>query len=141
MTQQLADLRDNRLPAALLLGAVLSLLPGCGGGGGGTGSVSVTSSDSPVEEIVWGDGPNSVELKWQLPTQTEDGEGLTNLAGVAVYIRTGGENEDLARVPVGMTERTVIRGIGTGSFGFRVAAYSSTGLESLPSEEVVASVP
>lgn len=131
---------SHRLFAASLLLTACALLPGCSGGGGGGGG-SGAGVDGPVEEVVWGDGPNSVALRWNLPQATENGEPLTNLAGVAVYIRSENGSSDVARIPVGFTDQTVIRGMDSGSFSFTVAAYTSSGVEGAQSEAVATGLP
>jgi hypothetical protein len=76
----------------------------------------------------------SATLSWQPPTENADGSPLTNLAGYV--IRYGTQSDALAmEVRIGNPGITssVIEGLTPAKWYFTVSAYTSTGVESMPS--------
>ncbi|MFO1406159.1 MAG: putative Ig domain-containing protein [Steroidobacteraceae bacterium] len=76
-------------------------------------------------------------LSWVAPTQNVDGTPLTNLAGYRV--RYGNSPTGLTNVlaiPGGAITSVVIEGLGSGTWYFTVAAYTTTSVESVPSNAV-----
>ncbi len=76
----------------------------------------------------------SATLSWQPPTENADGSPLTNLAGYV--IRYGTRSDDLAlelRISNPGITTAMIEGLALAKWYFTVSAYTTTGVESLPS--------
>lgn len=79
----------------------------------------------------------SANLKWSPPTQTVEGQALTDLAGYRVYY--GQTSTDLSRVvtvPDRFTTEVVVHDLDPGTWYFSVTAYTSQGAESTRSNLV-----
>ncbi len=122
-----AESKPNWLTLIGLLGALSSfLLSGCGGGGqDGTPGGSV------------GTGTGAASLSWDAPTTSADGSALSDLAGFKIYygvtspIQTSNQSLD-----VGDTTTYALSGLDTGTYYFAIAAYDTSGNESVLSDEV-----
>jgi hypothetical protein len=70
-------------------------------------------------------------VKWTPPTTNSDGSALTNLAGFNVYWGTSAGNLNKSAQVVGPSSTNyMVTGLGTGTWYFAVAAYTSTGAQS-----------
>jgi hypothetical protein len=76
-------------------------------------------------------------LLWVPPTLNEDGSALTNLAGYKVrYGQTAGSLTQVVDIPAAATTSVMIQGLAAGTWYFTVSAYTTTGVESLPTGPV-----
>ena len=76
-------------------------------------------------------------LSWAAPTQNVDGSPLTNLAGYRVrYGNSPTGLTNVLAVPGGAITSVVIEGLGSGTWYFTVAAYTTASVESAPSTAV-----
>ena len=88
-------------------------------------------------EVSGGSVMGTATLRWSPPTQTVDGEALTDLAGYRVYY--GQSSADLGRVVTiadRFTTEAVVHDLDRGTWYFSVTAYTSQGTESSRSNVV-----
>src|SRR5262249_23636490 len=140
-----------RIACISLVGVVLSA---CGGGTSGSSSSATTSqnssSTSPSPSTGTSDSStgagttiteksSNVTLGWTPPTENTDGTALTDLVGYKIYY--GAESQTYTQTVTvdnpGLASY-VVQNLPTGTYYFAVAAYNSSGLESLLSDEVSA---
>lgn len=105
--------------------------------------ITVTDGNSRVSlapfsiQVAGGSAMGSANLRWSPPTQTVDGQPLTDLAGYRVYYSQSAT--DLNRV-VTVADRSstevVVHDLDPGTWYFCVTAYTSQGAESLRSNVV-----
>lgn len=76
-------------------------------------------------------GGKSVALSWDVPTQTEDGETLTDLSGYRIHYGTN-ESALVKSVEVNSsgTNAFTVQGLSTGTYFFAVRAVTASGMES-----------
>jgi hypothetical protein len=76
--------------------------------------------------------PGTAVLSWDAPTKGIDGTPITNLAGYHVYYGTSVEAMDqLVDVPGAANTSVSIGNLGSGTYYFSVAAYTTAGIEGL----------
>lgn len=88
-------------------------------------------------DVGGGSDMGSATLRWSPPTQTVDGEALTDLAGYRVYY--GQSSADLGRVVTiadRFTTEVVVQDLDPGTWYFSVTAYTTQGVESSRSNVV-----
>jgi hypothetical protein len=93
---------------------------------------SVTVSDSTTK---------SVTLQWSAPTENTDGSALTNLAGYKVFYGTASRtySKTVTLTGAGATS-VVISGLTSGKWYFAIKSYTTAGVYSAYSGEVVVSL-
>jgi hypothetical protein len=88
-------------------------------------TVVAASANAPME------GTHSVELAWEIPTSTEDGSNLNDLAGYRIHY---GRRADALTEAVEITSPGInlyrVENLAAGTYYFAVSAVSSTGVES-----------
>lgn len=85
---------------------------------------------------------NAVTLTWEAPTERENGQPLTNLAGFEIYYGPlSGNLGNTARIPNPGIYRHTIENLQTGDWKFVIVAYDRNGNYSDPSNAVSTSIP
>jgi len=79
----------------------------------------------------------SATLSWVAPTQNEDGSALTNLAGYKVrYGQSTSAMTQVLDIANPATTTVTIQSLASATWYFSVAAYTNTGVESMPAGPV-----
>lgn len=137
--------------AACGIAAVLLCLSGCGGAGtdaststaaassaSATSSATSTSSTSSSSTSATSSPPTSTTgsatLSWTAPTANSNGSALTDLAGYHIhYGTTAGSLTQTVDVSNASELSYTVTGLTAGTWYFAVTAYTTSGLESSPS--------
>ena len=117
-------------------------LAGCGGASSAPqGTTSSASSSSPPPTQVK-QGTGAADLSWTPPTTAADGSTLLNLAGYDIYYGTNPSalTQRIKITNIGVTNY-VVSGLSSGTWYFVVTAYTTDGVQSVPSSVVSKTVP
>jgi hypothetical protein len=96
----------------------------------------------PFAIVVEGPATGTATLSWTAPTQNEDGSPLTTLAGYRIaYGRSAGQLDQSITVADPSATQYVVNPLASGTWYFAVRAYTTTGLESQPSNVASKSIP
>lgn len=110
--------------------------------------ISITVSDGtstvslPAFSIAVNPSPiGTAELLWVPPTLNEDGSPVTNLAGYKVrYGQSPASLTQVVDIPTATTTSVRIEGLAAGIWYFTVSAYTTNGVESLPTGPVTKTI-
>ena len=101
----------------------------------GTATASLTAFNITVSSTTVSTTPTtgSATVSWSAPTANTNGTALTNLAGYKIYYGTDASSlttEQVVEVASPTTLSYVLSGLGSGTWYFAVASYSTSGEES-----------
>ena len=114
---------------------------------GTTGAITISASDGSttaslapfkisVTAASAGSPTGSATLSWTIPTDNTNGTPATNLAGFHIYYgTTPGALKSVITVPGTSTTKYEISNLSNGTYYFQVAAYNSTGVDGVLSNE------
>jgi len=108
---------------------LLFFLLSCGSGGGGGGGVD--SNSTPAG--------SAVALSWDVPTSTQDGQPMAEVAGYNLYYGTSPQTYSKV-LDVGNVRECTLKDLPAGTYYISVTAYDSAGNETEFSEEVTKTV-
>lgn len=134
--------RSISFPRAVLCGLLALSITGCVDpqDEDRTARPPVTASPSPAPAPSKGTG--AATLRWAAPTQTTDGQSLSDLAGYRIYY--GQATFRLDRTVTlydPAATMTVVKNLGSGTWFFAVSAFTRDGTESVMSNVVSKYIP
>ena len=119
-----------RVPAIL---AACALLGACTSGG----SISPPTAGSNTPGTGVSQGSGSATLSWEAPTTNVDGTALVDLAGYYIDYGSDAQNpSDRITVATVGIQTYVIDNLAPGTYYFAVTAYTTNGVEGVPSATV-----
>jgi hypothetical protein len=122
--------------SAILPALIIANLSSCAKAPSATHSARKTAALSTSE------GMGTATLSWMPPRRNADGSGLTDRAGYYIYYGTDPTNlGSVIKIPDPLVTTYTIDKLGSGTYYFRVEAFTSTGIHGVSSTIVSKVIP